>query len=206
MPPVALLDLSGRYTRGDVSLSWKFPPQAPDTVYICPIYGADAARRANTAEMSELLLRDATSGTRFAPRLRSPHDVTLCEFLVFLGRRGEPLPNLEKLLDNPAYTVTVTVGAAVVYYQIKTQKAENGFEKHDITLQSAYSIEQGILGYSFMSGGRRYSAAFPGAIGRGKSKFPPFFTREGANVQVEVVSGANSDVSAVAKKLSGFPF
>lgn len=194
MQPVAFLNLTGKYVNGEVSLSWKYPPQSPDTVYILPVYGTGLARRANTAEISEYMLRDVTTGTKFKHQVRSAHDVTRCEFLVFIGQSGEDLPAVERLLDNPAFAVTVTVGCATVYYDVKTSKAENDFVKHIITVKSSFRMEQGILGYSFTSGGRRFFAPFPGAIERGKRKYPPFYTRTGADVLVEVVNGTNADV------------
>jgi hypothetical protein len=197
---VALLDLSGRYVNGEVSLSWKFPPYAPEAIYIYPIYGNGSERRVSVAGMSERLLRDAPAGVRFKHHVNSPRDVTRCEFLVFLGQSGERPPELESLMDDPGYTVTVTVGSATVFYWIKSKSVENGFEKHIISLRSDYSLEQGILGYSFASVGRRFATVFPGPIDRGKHRYPPFFTYAGANVLVEVVRGANTDVQAIARK------
>jgi len=196
---VPLIDLSGRFLNGEVALSWKHPPRAPDTVFIYPIYGTGYSRRASVQEMSERLLRDASSGTRFRHQFRSPYDVTRCEFLVCLGSSDEMLPDPERLIDDPAFTVTVTVGSAMVYYNVKSQRMENGFEKHMLTLQSAYSLEPGILGYSFMVAGQRFSTAFPGPIDRGKRKYPPFFTPFDAGVRVEVVCGTNADVMAVLR-------
>ncbi|MCL2577105.1 MAG: hypothetical protein FWE27_03535 [Defluviitaleaceae bacterium] len=206
MQPIALLNLSGKYVNGEVSLSWKYPPQSPDTVYVLPVCGTGATRRANTTEMSEHMLRDVTSGTKFKYQFRSPHGVMRCEFLVFLGNSGDDIPNMERLLDNPALTVTVTVGNAIVFYDVKTTKVENDFVKHIITLKSSCSMEQGILGYSFASCERRFSAPFPGAIERGKRKYPPFYTRVGSDVFVEVVNGTNADVQTIAKPISTFLF
>ncbi|MCL2386869.1 MAG: hypothetical protein FWC89_04870 [Defluviitaleaceae bacterium] len=202
--PIALQNISGKYANGEVVISWKFPPHSPDTVYVVPVYGVGAGRRANAAEMQEYPLRDATSGTKFKHTVRSAFDVTRCEFLVFLGQGSADLPDLERLLDNPAFTVTVTVGYATIYYDVKTSKSENDFVKNIITLKSAFSLEEGILGYSFTSGGRRFSAPFPSVIERGKRKYPPFLTRANADIRVEVVNGTNADVQAVSKSLSSF--
>jgi hypothetical protein len=156
--------------------------------------------------MSERLLRDVPSGTRFKHQVKSVHDVVRCEFLVFLGQSGEALPELDRLINTPEYIVTVIVGSAKVFYEIKAKRVENGFEKHIVTIQSAYSMEQGILGYTFLYAGQRFSTAFPGEIVRGKRKYPPFYTCPAANVLVEVVGGSNSEVSTETKKLSRFLF
>jgi hypothetical protein len=205
--PVALLNLSGKYTWGKAALSWQLPNQdVPDTVYIYPISGTGAARRANAAYVRECPLHDAPSGLSFEPQAMSAHDVAQAEYLVFLGPSNEPSPNLEGLLSNPEFTVSVIVGSATVFYEIITKKTEEGFDKHIITLQSNFSIARGILGYSFQAGGQRFAAAFPGEIKRGKQKYPPFFTRTDANVRVEVVGGKNSDISTVEKRLTRLPF
>jgi hypothetical protein len=197
---VAFESLSARYSNGEISISWKFPPQAPDTVYILPIYSVGHTRRAGVAEMSEHLLRDVVSGTRFKYAVKSPCDVTRCEFLVFLGNSDESRPDFSKLIENPAFTVKTTVGHATVYYDIKSKKAENNFAKHIISLHSSYTLEEGILGYTFTTAGQRFSAPFPGAVKRGKRKYPPFFTKTGEDVTVEVVGDANADVAAIRRK------
>jgi hypothetical protein len=197
--PVSLLDLSGRYVNGEVSLSWRYPPGAPDTIYIYPIYGISSERKVSISGMTQQLLRDAPFGYKFVHQVSNPRDVTRCEFLVFLGTGGETPKMLENMIDNPDYTVTVIVGSATVFYSIKTKKIENDFEKHIISLKSDYSMEPGILGYTFTSVGQQFTAAFPGTIERGKYKFPPFFTYVGAHVSVRVVGGTNADVYAVAK-------
>ena len=80
------------------------------------------------------------------------------------------------------------------------QKTEFGFERHIIKIQSAYRIESGVLGYSFVSDGYVFTSAFPGAIERGKRKYSSFFTKADANVQVKVVNGENADISIEEKK------
>ena len=103
------------------------------------------------------------------------------------------------MIENPAFTIGVTVGHATVHYCIKSKKVENGFEKHIITLKSAFSLDKGILGYSFTYAGQPFTAAFPGVIERGRRKYPPFFTRAGANVHVQVVNGESAEVYAILK-------
>jgi len=205
--PVALLNLSGKYSWGKAALSWQLPNQdVPDTVYIYPISGIGAARCVNAAYVREYPLHNAPSGLSFEPQSTSTYDVARAEYLVFLGQSDEPSPNLEDLLSKPEYIVSVIVGSATVFYELKTIKTVDGFDRHIITLQSNFSIAQGILGYSFHAGGQRFTAAFPGEIKRGKQKYPPFFTRADANVCVEVVGGKNSDVAIVKKRLTRLPF
>ena len=122
MEPVAFKSLSARYTDGDVIMTWTYPHNAPNTVFIYPVYGPDSSRRINTAGMLEKLLRDASNGTRFKHAIPSSYDVTQCKFLVCLGQSGEMYPNLERLAQNPAFIVTVTVGYAKVYYTIHRKK------------------------------------------------------------------------------------
>jgi hypothetical protein len=200
MRPIALLDLAGRYAGGEVSLTWRFPPNASEAVFICPVYGNGSERRVNIPGITERMLRDAPDGTRFRHQESSPYDVTRSEYLVFLGSSGEQPSDIENFLDEPGYTVIVTAGTATVFYRIKTQRVEGGLDKHLISLRSDYSIESGILGYSFSAVGRRFSAVLPGAISRGKHKYPPFYTYQNAGVTLEVVGGANADVICVPKK------
>ena len=206
MHPVPVVELAGRYVGGEVLLSWGFPSGAPDTVFILPVVGTGSAKRAVTNEMTERPLRSAASGTRFTYQHRSTHDVTRCEFLVFLGPSGEPLPNFTNMFDNPAFTVNVTVGRARVFYWVETKAVELGFNRHVLSLESSFSIEKGILGYSFSCGNITFSVPFPESIKRGKHRFPPFFTPQMSYISVGVVDGANAEVTSELKKIYKFPF
>ena len=206
MHPVPVVDLAGRYVSGEVLLSWSFPPGAPDTVFILPVIGSGSAKKAVTSEITERPLRTASSGIRFSYQHRSTHDVTRQEFLIFLGPQGEPLPNFENMFDNPAFTAVVTVGRAHVYYWIDKKTVEFGFERCTLSLESSFSIEKGILGYSFSCAGQMFSVPLPDSIKRGKHKFPPFFAPQGSYINVGVVDGANAEVTSESKKIYRFPF
>ena len=206
MHPVPVVDLAGRYVGGEVILSWTFPAGAPDTVFVLPVVGTGSAKRAITNEMTERPLRNVSSGMRFAFQNRSTHDVTRCEFLVFLGPQGEPLPDFVNMFDNPAFTVCVTVGRAHVYYWINTKAVDAGFERHTLSLESSFSIEKGILGYSFSCGLQTFTVPFPDSIKRGKHKFPPFFVPHGSYIGVVAVDGSNAEVTSEVKKIYQFPF
>ena len=206
MQPVPVVDLGGRYVGGEVALTWSFPPGAPDTVYIIPVIGTGAAKRANPNEMTERPLRNVSAGMRFAYQNRSAHDVTRCEFLVFLGPGGEALPNFASMINNPAFTINVTVGRAHVYYWIDTKSVEHGFDRHVLSLESSFSIEEGILGYSFSCGLQTYNVPFPNAIKRGKHKFMPFFTPQGSYIGVGIVDGANAEITSEVRKIFKLPF
>lgn len=205
MHPVPVVDLVGRYVGGEVLLSWGFPSGAPDTVFVLPVVGAGSSKKAVPNEMTERPLREVSSGIRFVYQNRSAHDVTRCEFMVFLGPQGGQLPNFANMLDNPVFTVSVTVGRAHVYYWVDKKTVEFGFERHVLSLESDFSIEEGILGYSFLCGGRMFSVPFPDSIKRGKHKYPPFFTPQGSNIDVMVVDGANAEVTSELRKIYGFP-
>ncbi|MDR0272122.1 MAG: hypothetical protein LBI27_02240 [Clostridiales bacterium] len=188
----------------EVSLSWKFPTNAPDTVYIAPIYTLGNSRKVNMPESSEHSLRNVPKGLSFRHNAKSSYDVTRREFLVYMMQSGSGIPDVDKMIDNPEFTVTVTVGSAAVFYDVKTVRAENDLFKHVITVKSQFSLEPGILGYSFNCAGRRFTAPFPGAINRGKHKYPPFFTQADADIAIQVANGTNADINAIYKKMSIF--
>jgi len=205
MQPVPVNDLSGKSMHDKVSLSWTCPRDAPEdanAVFICPIIGTGLSRKVNENSVEERLLCNAATGAIVNNQAISRFDVSRCDFLVFLAQSGSPLPEFRSLIGNPKFTVSVTVGSATVYYRPKTVNVENGFAKHIITLKSGFSIEEGILGYTFFTAGRRFPAQFPGAIERGKRKYPPFLTRNeatgaDADVQVEVVNGSKANVTVI---------
>jgi len=197
MPPIAMENLSAKFNNGEITLTWSFPSQAPDSVFVVPVLGAGAARRIITQETMQYALSNVVNGVRFRHNNRSPHDVSRCEYIVYLDPAGSPMPDFSRMMHNPAFFVTMTAGKAMVYFSVKTKKAEKGFERHTISLQSQFSIEQGIMGYTFTLGHRPFSAVLPGAIISGKHKYPPFFTQEGSNINVGVIGGANPDVVAI---------
>lgn len=199
--PLPFSELRGKYAAGEVALSWKYPPCAPDSVYIIPVYGTGPARRANVSELSERPLRSAAGGCRFKFQGRSVYDVMRCEFLAFLGESGYNNPDLDALLKEPRFSVSLSVGRAHVGYWVDTKKSDRGFERHVISLDSGYSIEKGILGYSFSTGLQTFSAPFPGAIAKGRTTYPPFFTRAGSYVRVGQVDGANAEVTSEVKRI-----
>ncbi|MCL2573830.1 MAG: hypothetical protein FWE34_04665 [Defluviitaleaceae bacterium] len=199
MSAVALLNLKAGFSGDEVVISWKYPPNAPDTVFAYPIHSSGATRRVVASAVRQWNLRDAASGVRLKYSVSSHFDVARCEFLVFLADDGGTHPDLDRLAENPAFTVTLTAGQAKISYSIKSKKVENGFEKHIITLHSANSIEQGILGYSFFSAGRQFSATFPDVIKRGKCKYPPFLTKVGEGVAVCVVNGENPNILIIRR-------
>ena len=203
--PIPFVELAGKYAGGEVSLSWKYPSGAPESVYVLPVYGHGLARRVNVNEMTERNLRNASSGYRFAYKVRSTYDVTRCEFLAFLCSSGVSTPNTSALLKNPAFSVSVSVGRAHVYYWVDSKRIESGFERHSIAVESSYSIEKGILGYSFSTGLQAFNVPFPEAIKKGKIFFPSFFTKTGSYVRVGLVDGANAEVTSEVKRIYKLP-
>ena len=203
--PVPFVELKGKYAGGEVFLSWKYPSGAPESVYVMPVYGQGLARRVNVNEMTERNLRTTASGYRFKYQLRSTYDVTRCEFLAFLCHAGITTPNTGYLLKDPAFSVSVSVGRAHIYYWVDSKKVESGFERHTISVESGYSIEKGILGYSFSTGLQAFSVPFPEAIKKGKTIYPPFFTKSGSYVRVGVVEGANAEVTSEVKRIFKLP-
>ena len=202
---VPFVELGGKYAGGEVILTWKYPAGAPESVYVLPVYGQGLARRVNIHEMTERHLRNTASGFRFKYQVRSTYDVTRCEFLAFLSQSGVAEPNTTALLKNPAFSVNVSVGRAHVYYWVDSKKVESGFEKHSISLESSYTIEKGILGYSFSTGLQAFNVPFPGAIKKGKITYPPFFTKTGSYVRVGLVDGANAEVTSEVKRIFKLP-
>ena len=201
MLPLPFKEIQGRYASGEVVLSWKYPSNAPESVYIMPVYGKGLTRRVNINELSERPLKTVTSEYRFKFQSKSEYDVMRCEFLAFLGERGYIRPDIEYLLKNPDFSVNVSVGRAHVYYCVDTKKSDPGFEKHTISLDSGYSIEKGILGYSFSTGLQTFNAHFPDAIRKGKTTYPPFFTRAGSYIRVGLVDGTNAEVTSEARRI-----
>ena len=203
MSTMELLNISGRYSKGFVDFSWSLPNGALDTIYIYPIHRGGYKRFVKENDYQAHKLRDAKRGVRFKYNVRNEYDVMRSEFLVFLAAKEDRRPDLNELINDPKCTVSVPVGSAKVYYEIKSKKIESGFMRHTITVQSSNSLENGILGYSFWFGGKSFQVAFPGGIKQGKQKYPPFFTFEDHNVSVEVVVGKTSDVSTEEKKIRG---
>ena len=201
MKPLPFTQLGGKYAAGEVVLSWKYPSHAPDSVYVIPVYGKGITRRVNINELTERPLRSVSSEFRFRFQSRSEYDVMKCEFLAFLGERGCIKPDVEFLLKNPGFSVSVFVGRAHVYYWVDTKKSDAGFERHTISLDSGYSIEKGILGYSFSTGLQTFNAQFPESIKKGKTTYPPFFTKTGSYVKVGSVEGANAEVTSEVKRI-----
>ena len=201
MSPIPMEKLTGRYTSGNVVLSWTYPTGAPNTVYIIPVIGVGPSKRADVGRMIPCPLKSVQTGYGFSYPSRSSYDVTRNEFLVFLGNSNEPLPNFVNMYDNPAFTVYVTVGRALVYYWIDTKAVEHSYNRHVLSLESQYSIEAGIVGYSFWHGQQLFSVPIPDSLKREKRKFPPFFTPHGSNISVVVVDGANADVAFESKKI-----
>ena len=205
MTPLPFEVLHGKYAGGDVVLTWKYPSGAPDSVYVIPVYGQGMSRRVNLGEMAERPLRNVASEFRFKFESKSLYDVTRCEFLAFLCESGINSPNVDYLLKNPAFSVRVPVGRAHIHYWVDSKKSDPGFEKHTILIESAYTIEKGILGYSYSINKRTFRTAFPDSINKGKIAFPPFFTKTGPNIKVEVVDGANAEVTSEVKRIIKLP-
>lgn len=203
MRPVALVNLKARYLDGEVIFSWTAPPTTPDTVYILPVISVGETRRINLADVKECKLRDYVTGIRFKFDAKSSDDVTRCEFLVFLLNSDTDIPAQERLLNNSDFCVSVTAGAGTIYYDIKSKNVGSGFVRHEITLKSDCRIAEGILGYTFSSDGVKFCIPFPGGIGIGKKKYPPFFTKSDGDVYLEIVNASNSDVQMIKKPLGG---
>ena len=202
MQPVALLNLSGRYYGQNVTITWKFPQRAPDTVFIAPVNSQ--TKRVSVQEIQQIPLKNVTTGVSFKYIPVTIHDVTKCEFLVYMGQSGGGVPNFEYMINNPAFTVQVVIGRAHVYYWVDSKTVENGFVRHSLSLQSDFSIEDGILGYSFITDGHRYQALMPDAIGRGRHKFPPFYTLGHSHIEVGLIDGAVAEVSSERRKIFMF--
>ena len=205
MTPLPFETLHGKYAGGEVALSWKYPTGAPDSVYILPVHGQGLSRRVNLGAMIERPLRNVASEFRFKFDSKSLYDVTRCEFLAFLCDSGLSSPDVDYLLKNPAFSIRLPVGRAHIFYWVDSKKSEAGFEKNTILIESAYTIEKGILGYSFSINKRTFKASFPDAIMKGKTVFPPFFTKTGPNIKVEVVDGTNAEVTSELRKMIKLP-
>lgn len=202
MIPVALLDLRAVYQNGQVKMTWKFPPDAPETVHIYAVKSRTEQIELDLRSHIAKDLRDCNSGHSFKYSHIAGNDVKKVEFCVYLSSRNDMPPDIRLLSGMSDFFVSVLAGEADVIYQIKNIPFGGGLVVTKIILQSSADIDPGILGYSYNFNGKEIAVEFPEKINRGITEFPPIVLIDSADPLVKVVAGMNSDVSVEQGKIS----
>lgn len=202
MTPVALLDLRAVYQNGQVKMTWKFPPDAPETVHIYAVKSRKEQIELDLRSHIAKDLRECNGGHSFKYSNISGNDVKKVEFCVYLSSHNDTSPDIRLLSGMSDCFVRVIAGEADVVYQIKNKPCGGGLVGTKIILQSSADIDPGILGYSYNFNGKEIVVEFPGKIHNGITEFPPIALIDIADPLVKVVAGMNSDVSVVQEKIS----
>ncbi|MDR1299755.1 MAG: hypothetical protein LBJ84_05835 [Oscillospiraceae bacterium] len=203
MAAVALIDLNGGFQDGKVRLNWRYPPSAPESVHIYPV-----RRRGGMAELVmgghiSRYLRDCPSGISFAyDDAAGGGDVKKRDFCVYLSGHNDLSPDMEALMSNGEFIVTISIGQAGVVYDIRSKTVEDGLMCHSIRLQSSAVIDEGVLGYSFDFFGVEMTAPFPGRVPQGKIEYPPIYLPTQAGLSIVLASGRNADISVAPGSVS----
>lgn len=202
MAPVALLDLKSVYQNGQVKMTWKFPPNAPETVHIYAVKSRNEQIELDPRFHIAKDLRECNGGHSFKYSDISGNDVKKVEFCVFLSSHNDMSPDIRQLSAMSECFSSVITGEADVKYHIRNKTCGAGLVRTQIVLQSSAEIDPGILGYSYNFNGREIAVGFPGRIHSGITEYPPIVLLETADPIVKVVAGMNSDISVIQEKIS----
>ncbi|MDR3278565.1 MAG: hypothetical protein LBT12_07300 [Oscillospiraceae bacterium] len=202
MEMTALLDLMGRYADGKVTLKWRYPPGAPECVHIYPAQRAGDRFLIARDKHMRVDLKDAQTGWSFDYNVAGG-GVKARLFCVYLAAKNEIPPDDQLLVSREAdFVVTVSIGRAHILYSLSEKQLPDGLSAHFLRLQTSAEIEFGVLGYAWDFNGLRMAAPLPGSIHPGKHMYPAFYLPTGLYPAVELVGGANSDVTIAEGKVS----
>jgi hypothetical protein len=182
-------------------MNWSFPPVAPETVHIYTVKGGAESGELDLKTHIAKDLRDCGGGYAFDYKNTSGSDVREIVFCVYLSEHNDNSPDIRALRKLGGCFVRVVFGRANISYEIKTKACDGRLEAAFIRLQSSAEIAAGILGYSYDFFGKEISVAFPGKISAGISEYPMILLAENSKPIVKIVSGSNSDVSLVQRKI-----
>jgi hypothetical protein len=188
-----------------VRLSWRYPPNAPESVHIYPVRFRDGGAQLVTGGHITRYLRDCPDGCSFNyDDATGGADVMKRDFCVFLAGHNDLTPDAGALLSSPEYLVTVSIGRARIEYEIRSKSVEWGMRAHRVRLRSSAEIDAGILGYTFDFYGMEMTAPLPGHIHQGKTEYPPLYLPEGAHIALTLANGRNTDISVYPGRVPMF--
>ena len=202
---VELLDLRANYLGGQVRMTWGFPKDSPISVHIFAVRQSGAEMTFDPRFRITKDLRDCNDGITFDYSGVSDVDIKKITFCAFLADRNLNMPNVRALQSMPGCFVSVTIGQADVFFDVKSKPASGELISHQIVIKSSSSFDQGILGYSYNFNGKEITVELPGRISSGQSVYPPIYLiASSAHPYVCLVGGANSDVMISQRKIRVF--
>ena len=204
MTVIPLLDLRANYQSGQVRMTWKFPQNAPETVYI---YSARRSGENVEFDMRTHIskdLRDCAGGLSFEYSGFSDSDVKQVTFCVFLADRNYNTPNMRVIRSQKECFINVIIGEAYISYDVRSKPCGGGLSEHRIWVRSLCEIDEGILGYAYNFNGREITVELPGKVSGGITEYPRFYLTDTVPPVITVVGGRNSDIAVENKKISFF--
>jgi len=205
MAVTELIALRANYIGGQVRMTWRFPPSAPETVHIYGVKRAGEDISLDARFRISKDLRDCSGGLSFDYSGISSVDVKLVTFCVFLEDRNFNSPNMRALQSMKGCFTDVIIGRADVLYDVFSKPCAGELTSHRIVVKSSSTFDAGILGYSCDFYGKDIRLELPGSIGSGISQYPQIYLpRQSAPPVVCMWGGANADVMITRKKISVF--
>lgn len=198
-----LLDLRASYVNGQVRMTWKYPPNAPDTVYIYGVKQNGGELALDQRTLVTKSLRDCNTGLTFDYTGAAGADVKSVTYCVFLSGRNLSAPSMRSLQALGSCFVDVTVGQAEVQFDVKSKPCGGGFVGYRIITRSSSSFDPGILGYSYEFNRKEITVEFPGKVESGITEYPAIYLLENTPPPiVRLINRGNMDVSVERAKIS----
>jgi len=186
-------------------MTWRFPPDAPETVHIYGVkQNGDSIAFDNSTPISKNL-RDCNSGYSFDYSSISSFDVKRVIFCVFLADRNFNSPNMRVFQSMSRCFVSVIIGRANVQYDVRSKPCGSILSSHRILVRSSSTFDAGILGYSYDFKSKDITIELPGQIKNGLNEYPLIYLpRESMPPDVCLAGGSNSDIMVENKRISTF--
>lgn len=204
MAVTPLINLCASYQNGKVRMTWRFPPNAPETVYIYSVRMSGEQLELDMRTHISKDLRDCAGGLSFEYGGFSNSDVKQVIFCAFLAERNFNTPNIRSIQSQKECFVSVIIGEAYVTYDIRIKPCGDGISAHHIWVRSSSEIDAEILGYMYDFNGKNITVEFPGKISGGITEYPVIYLLETIQPVIQVVGGRNSDITVQAKKIPFF--